>query len=95
MYLGQHKQECYYVRPSKLGNLHTYTRVKVWASFRCDNCARVFDRLKQNISPKRLNNNYFHCCSECDSKKFAQRKGVERRKIWDLPVSSELDISRL
>lgn len=95
MYLEQRQEVSYHTRTSKLGNQHAYSRVRTWVYFRCDNCLNIFQRLKENISSKRLSNNYFHCCPDCDSKKFAQRKGVERRKIWDLPVSSELDISRL
>lgn len=95
MYLGEEKEEVNYSRPSKLGTVHSYTRVRTRLIFRCDNCGQIFNRYRSKISPKRTNNNYFHCCNSCDSKKFAQRKGVERRMIWDIPVSSELDISRL
>ncbi len=34
-------------------------------------------------------------CDNCDSKRFAQTKGVEQKKVWDRPVSSLDDISRL
>ncbi len=95
MYLEQRQEECMYVRTSKLGKLHVYSRVRTWVYFRCDDCGNIFQRLKEKISPKRLNNNYFHCCSNCDSKKFAQKKGTERRTIWDMPASSMADISRL
>lgn len=84
-----------YQRTSKLGKVHRYYRTRTWAVFRCDNCGNIFQRLKENISPKRLNNNYFHCCPNCDAKRFAQKKGAERRTIWDMPVNSDLDISRL
>ena len=40
------------------------------------------------MDPKRLTNNYYHVCGSCDAKKFAQEKGVESRKVWDMPVSS-------
>lgn len=40
------------------------------------------------MDPKRLNNNFYHVCGNCDPKKFAQLKGVEARKVWDMPVSS-------
>ena len=95
MYIGAESQTTQHVRASKLGRQHEYTRTQTLVVFRCDNCGEIFRRLKGDISPKRLSNNYFHCCSNCDTKRFAQRKGVERRNIWDLPVSSELDISRL
>lgn len=95
MYLGLEKETQTYTRFSKLGVEHTYNRTRTYAVFRCDNCREVFSRLKEKISPKRLSNNYFHCCPNCDSKRFAQKKGVERRVIWDMPVNSDLDISRL
>jgi hypothetical protein len=84
-----------HTRTSKLGVEHEYKRIRTLAVFRCDNCGEGFCRPKEKISPKRLNNNYFHCCEHCDAKRFAQKKGVERRLIWDMPVSSSLDISRL
>lgn len=84
-----------YTRVSKLGQVHAYSRTRTYAVFRCDNCGEVFRRLKGSMDPKRLNNNYFHSCDNCDSKRFAQKKGVERRTIWDMPVSSTKDISRL
>lgn len=95
MYLKEEKTYKNFTRTSKLGNVHHYTRVETIAFFRCDSCFMIFTRPRQRMSPKRLNNNYFHCCENCDAKRFAQRKGVERRNIWDMPVSSELDISRL
>lgn len=95
MYLEQRQEECLYVRTSKLGNSHVYSRLRTWIYFRCDNCGNIFQRLKEKISPKRLNNNYFHCCPNCDSKRFAQKRGVEQKKIWNMPASSMADISRL
>jgi hypothetical protein len=47
------------------------------------------------MDPNRLNNNYFHVCKSCDSKKFAQKKGVEKKQVWNLSVNSDLDISKL
>jgi hypothetical protein len=31
----------------------------------------------------------------CDPKKFAQSKGVERRKFWDMPIDSDIDIAKI
>jgi hypothetical protein len=95
MYLREKKQQHQYTRTSKLGISHEYTRTCTVIIFGCDNCGETFTRLKGDVSPKRLSNNYFHCCTSCDAKRFAQQKGVERRLIWDLPVSSTADISRL
>ena len=84
-----------HIRPSKLGCLHEYKKTRTVAVLRCDNCGEIFERAKALMSPQRLSNNYFHVCSECDPKKFAQRKGAERRTIWNRPASSSDDISRL
>lgn len=94
MYIGEKIVEEIYYRKSKLGILHDYKRTKTNVLFKCDNCGQDFYRPKGNVSPKRLSNNYFHCCSDCDSKRFAQKKGVERRFIWDMPASSTLPINR-
>ena len=84
-----------HTRISKLGREHTYFRTKTWAVFRCDSCKEIFTREKGKIDPKRLSNNYFHCCSNCDAKRFAQSKGAERRTIWNTPVSSTKHIGEL
>ena len=95
MFITTEIETAVHTRISKLGREHTYNRTRTLAVFRCDNCGEGFRRPKEKISPKRLNNNYFHCCEHCDAKRFAQKKGVERRLIWDMPVSSTTDISRL
>jgi hypothetical protein len=84
-----------YVRPSKLGKQHSYSRKKTIAEFRCDNCNSVFEREIGKLDHRRLSNSYFHVCSNCDTKRFAQRKGVERKRVWDLPVDSDIDISKI
>lgn len=88
MFIGFEKQKEQYLRKSKLGNEHSYFRERTYAVFRCDCCRELFKRLRGDMSPKRLNNNYYHVCNNCDSKKFAQSKGVESRKVWDMPASS-------
>jgi hypothetical protein len=87
-----HKNQ--YVRISKLGIEHRYTRNKTVAIFRCDNCDDLFERDLKHIDKKRLSNNYFHCCSKCDSKRFAQRKGIERKRIWDMPASLDWPVGK-
>jgi hypothetical protein len=94
MYITSLIEKVEYTRLSKLGIEHTYHRSRTWIVFHCDNCGIEFKRLKGSMDPKRLSNNYFHCCADCNSKKFAQRKGVERKKIWDMPASSTLPINR-
>ena len=94
MFLTTKKQRTEYTRTSKHGVEHTYTRVKTVATFRCDNCDQEFSRDLKYIDPKRLSNNYFHCCSNCDAKRFAQRKGVEQKKIWDMPASLDWPVGK-
>jgi hypothetical protein len=84
-----------YERPSKLGKIHTYYRDVTIVVLRCDNCSNEFERSRGSMDPKRINNNYFHVCYNCDSKRFAQKMGITRKQIWDMPASSNLDISKL
>lgn len=95
MYLAEETTTVVYTRISKLGEEHSYVRNKRICVFRCDNCGEIFRRERAKMSPKRLSNNYFHCCVNCNAKTFAQKKGVERRNIWDRPASSLDDISKL
>ena len=73
---------------------HEYYRDKTVVSFLCDNCELEFQRDLKHMDSKRLNDQYFHVCSNCDAKRFAQRKGVERKKIWDMPASSTLPVNK-
>jgi len=88
MYIGQEYQQTQHVRTSKYGTHHTYSRKRCVLIFRCDSCQGIFKRDKGNMDSKRLNNNFYHVCGDCDAKKFAQSKGVEARRVWDMPVSS-------
>ena len=62
---------------------------------RCDNCNSDFERTRGSMDPKRLSNSYFHVCKNCDSKIFAQKKGVEQKQKWNLPASSDIPISNI
>jgi len=75
-------------RTSKLGTLHTYNRKKTVVHLRCDSCGNAFQRDKGAMTQSRLSNNFYHVCTDCDAKRFAQEKGVEQRRFWDTPVSS-------
>ena len=94
MFIEEFKRKSRHVRKSKTGKEHQYVRQKTFARLRCDCCNTEFVRPRGSMDPKRLSNNYFHVCSNCDSKRFAQKKGVERKKIWDLPASSTLPVGR-
>jgi transcription elongation factor Elf1 len=84
-----------YTRASKLGHIHKYTRSSLIAVFECDNCNHIFERNVGHMDKRRLNNEYFHVCSNCDTKRFAQKKGVERRRIWNMSADTDIDISKL
>lgn len=95
MYLGEFEERTRHTRVSKHGKTHIYYRKKRIVKLRCDNCEQDFTRERGKMNPKRLNNNYFHVCSNCNSKIFAQKKGVERKQIWDMPASTDLPIGKL
>ena len=95
MYIGQEYEQHSHYRKSKYGTMHVYLRKKTVLLFQCDCCQGYFKRNKGNMDPKRLNNNVYHCCGDCDVKKFAQEKGVESRNIWNMPVSSLKTLDQL
>lgn len=95
MFIKTKTQQNQYVRLSKFGKEHSYTRIKTLAVFKCDNCDQIFERDLKKIERKRLSNNYFHCCTNCDSKRFAQRTGASHKKVWDILSDADLDISKL
>lgn len=95
MYITQAYVQTIYKRPSKSGQIHTYVRKKTVLIFKCDNCGTEFKRNKGSMDPKRLNNNVYHVCGDCNAKKFAQSKGIEARKVWDIPVSSLKTLDQL
>jgi len=92
MIIETKKITLHYQRYSKLKKSHPYSRSKTVVVIQCDCCQSLFEREKGTMDHRRLNNDYFHVCSNCDPKRFAQQKGVERRKIWNLPVSSDIKI---
>lgn len=95
MFLAQEYTTQTHTRKSKLGKDHAYTRERTVLLFRCDSCNETFKREKGSMDPKRISNNYFHVCANCDPKKFAQKKGVENRLLWDMKASSLDDVSKL
>jgi len=95
MFTGTRIEKTQHTRKSKLGVEHSYERERTYALFRCDSCGIEFSRERGKMDPKRLSNNYFHVCSNCDAKRFAQKRGIQKKQVWDLPASSNLDISKL
>jgi len=92
MFIETKKINSEYTRISKLGIKHTYSRTKTIAAFTCDNCNKLFYRNLGNMDYRRMSNGYYHVCTDCNPKKFAQTKSVERRQIWNLPVNSDIKI---
>tara|TARA_B110000503_G_scaffold97094_1_gene145869 strand:- start:282 stop:569 length:288 start_codon:yes stop_codon:yes gene_type:complete len=95
MFLKQFKKQSRHIRTSKTGKEHAYTREVTICVFRCDNCDVEFTRARGSMDPKRLSNNYFHVCKDCDAKRFAQKKGVERKQVWNMSASSSTPIGKL
>ena len=85
----------FHVRKSKTEKNHPYKRIRSYAIFQCDECHIEFKREKGKVDPKRLDNFYVHVCPSCDPKRFAQRKGVEQRKLLNLPAGSDIRIDEI
>lgn len=84
-----------FTRDSKNKKSHAYTRTRTVARFCCDNCQTIFERLLGNMDRRRLSNDYCHVCPNCDNKRFAQKAGVERRKLWNMSVDTDIDITKI
>ena len=84
-----------YTRTSKLKKSHAYTRTKTVAVIECDSCQSLFERDIGTMDRRRLADGYYHVCSNCNPKKFAQNKGVEHRRFWNMPVDSDIDITKI
>jgi len=95
MFLKEYTITKRYERLSKFGKVHEYWRTSTICVFRCDNCDIEFERARGSMDPKRLSNSYFHVCKNCDSKTFAQKKGVEQKQKWNMTASSSTPISKL
>ena len=95
MFVEIKKLRVEYTRTSKLKKSHTYSRSQTWLVLQCDSCESLFERLLSRMDSKRKSNRYYHVCPNCDAKRFAQKKGVDRRKLWDLPVDSETELGRI
>ena len=95
MFIREYTLKKLHERLSKLGKPHKYYRDVTMVILRCDSCNVEFERARGRMDPKRLSNNYFHVCGNCDAKKFAQKKGVERKQVWNMSASSNLPIGKL
>ena len=95
MFIKEYLIDTWHMRRSKLGKQHSYCRKKTMVLFKCDNCEKEFTRERGKMDPKRLSNNYFHVCENCDAKRFAQKQGVNRKKVWNLTASSDMPIWKI
>ena len=95
MFIKEYLIDTWHMRRSKLGKQHTYNRKKTMCLFRCDSCDDEFTRERGSMDPKRLSNNYFHVWENCDAKRFAQKKGVDKKKVWSMSASSGISISKI
>jgi len=87
--------DSWHMRRSKLGKQHTYCRKKTMVVLRCDSCDEEFTRERGQMEPKRRDDNYFHVCSQCDAKTFAQKRGIEKKRVWKIKASSEVPVNKL
>lgn len=95
MFLHTKKIVMHYTRQSRLGVEHAYSRTKTLAVLKCDGCGDIFERAQGKMNRQRVGEGYQHVCTNCDQKRFAQSKGVENRRLWNLPVDSDIKISKL
>jgi len=95
MFIREYTLKKIHERLSKTGKQHTYYRDVTIVVMRCDNCDAEFERSRGSMDPKRISNNYFHVCGDCDAKVFAQKKGVQRKQVWNMSASSDIPISKL
>jgi hypothetical protein len=52
----------------------------------------LFEREQGKMDRQRISNHYFHVCTNCNPKQFAQSKGAEQRRIWSLSADSDKNI---
>lgn len=95
MFLETKKISIQYTRKSSLGVEHTYSRTKTVAVLECNSCLSKFERDIGKMDHRRINSEYQHVCPNCNPKQFAQARGVENRRLWNLPVDSDLKINKL
>jgi hypothetical protein len=95
MFITTKKISVQYSRKSSLGIEHTYSRIKTIAVFKCNCCGSAFERELGKMDHRRVSDNYQHVCQNCNPKQFAQACGVENRRLWNLPVDSDLKINKL
>ena len=84
-----------YSRLSKQGKQHFYFRNRKVALLLCDCCNSQFERPVKQMDPRRLTDEHTHVCPMCNTKKFAQSRGVEARKFWNTTVDQDIGLGDL
>lgn len=84
-----------YSRTSGQGKVHAYFRNRKMARLLCDSCQAAFERPVGQMDPRRLTRDHTHICPNCDTKRFAQSKGVENRRFWNTTVDLDKGIDEL
>ena len=92
MFIETKKIKTQYTKVSKLKNAHSYSRTKTVAVLQCDCCQSLFERDQGSMDYRRISDRFYHVCADCNPKQFAQKKGVERRQLWNISVDSDLKI---
>lgn len=95
MLLEIYNVQTQYSRTSNRGTVHTYFRTRKMARLLCDSCQATFERPVGQMDYRRLTQDHTHICSKCDTKRFAQSKGVESRRFWNTTVDRDIDIDSL
>lgn len=95
MFIETKKIKTEYTKVSKLKNAHSYSRIKTVAILQCDSCQSLFERDQGSMDHRRISDQFYHVCTTCNPKQFAQKKGVERRQLWKLHVDSDVDITKI
>lgn len=95
MIIGTKKIKTEHTRNSKTGKVHTYKRNKTVIILKCDSCNTDFERDQGVMDPKRISNEFFHVCTNCNQKQFAQKAGANSRRFWNIPADSDIDITKL
>ena len=87
MYIKETTEIHLHQRESKLGNVHNFKRRRTVYHFQCDACGKEFLRDKSKVALSRASNKYHHVCASCDVHRYAQKLGIEMRKIYRLDAS--------
>jgi hypothetical protein len=84
-----------YHRLSKQGRDHLYFRTHEVAVLQCDSCRTQFERRVRDMDRRRLTVDHVHVCRDCNQKQYAQSKGAESKRFWNITVDLDQDIDSI